>query len=109
MRSVMAVRTALNRAGPFGSGQPEPLFVFPDHRLIEARSVGGNGHVRIKLRAGDGTTLGGIAFRAEGKDIGQALAKSVGERVHVAGTLSVDRWGGNERVDLRLVDIARPV
>ena len=38
----------------------------------------------------------------------EALAKSVGERVHAAGTLSVDRWGGNERVDLRLVDIAKP-
>ncbi len=100
--------SVLNRAGPFGAGHPEPVFAFASHRLIEARSVGGNGHVRFKLRSGDGTTLGGIAFRAEGKEIGQTLAKGIGSPIHAAGTLSIDSWGGSDRADLRLVDIALP-
>jgi single-stranded-DNA-specific exonuclease len=25
---------------------------------------------------------------------------------HVAGTLSIDRWGGGERVSLRVLDVA---
>ena len=29
--------TALNRAGPFGSGQPEPVFVFPDLNIAWSR------------------------------------------------------------------------
>ncbi|MCB5177510.1 single-stranded-DNA-specific exonuclease RecJ [Microvirga lenta] len=99
---------ALERAGPFGSGQPEPVFVFPQHRLVEAREVGSGGHVRVKLRGGDGSMIGGIAFRAAGQPLGIALSNAIGNSLHVAGTLSVDRWGGNEKVELRLMDAAKP-
>ncbi|MGO4705347.1 single-stranded-DNA-specific exonuclease RecJ [Microvirga sp. 2MCAF38] len=100
--------TAIERAGPFGSGQPEPVFVFPHHRLVEAREVGSGGHVRVKLRGGDGAFIGGIAFRAVGQPLGQALADAVGSPLHVAGTLSIDRWGGGEKVALRVSDVAKP-
>jgi single-stranded-DNA-specific exonuclease len=103
-----AVVTALERAGPFGQGQPEPVFVFPQHRLIEAREVGSGGHMRVKLRGGDGSSIGGIAFRAAGQPLGNALSQSIGNPLHVAGTLSIDRWGGNEKVEVRIMDAARP-
>ena len=103
-----AVVTALERAGPFGQGQPEPVFVFPQHRLIEAREVGSGGHMRVKLRGGDGSSIGGIAFRAAGQPLGNALSQAIGNPLHVAGTLSIDRWGGNEKVEVRIMDAARP-
>jgi single-stranded-DNA-specific exonuclease len=103
-----AVVNALDRAGPFGQGQPEPVFVFPQHRVIEAREVGSGGHVRVKLRGGDGSFIGGIAFRAAGQPLGNALSQAIGNPLHVAGTLSIDRWGGNEKVELRIQDVARP-
>jgi single-stranded-DNA-specific exonuclease len=103
-----AVVTALERAGPFGQGQPEPVFVFPQHRLIEAREVGSGGHMRVKLRGGDGSFIGGIAFRAAGQPLGNALSQAIGNPLHVAGTLSIDRWGGNEKVEVRIMDAARP-
>jgi single-stranded-DNA-specific exonuclease len=99
---------ALERAGPFGSGQPEPVFVFPQHRVIEAREVGSGGHVRVKLRGGDGSFIGGIAFRAAGQPLGVALSNAIGSSLHLAGTLTVDRWGGGEKVELRIMDAARP-
>lgn len=95
----------LNGAGPFGSGHPEPVFAFPNHILTEAAVVG-NGHVRLRLRAGDGSQVGGIAFRAADQPLGRALLASRGERVHAAGSLAVDRWGGAERVDVRVADVA---
>jgi single-stranded-DNA-specific exonuclease len=100
--------TALERAGPFGSGQPEPVFVFPQHRVIEAREVGSGGHMRVKLRGGDGSFIGGIAFRAAGQPLGNALSNAIGNPLHVAGTLSIDRWGGQEKAELRIMDAARP-
>ena len=103
-----ALVTALERAGPFGQGQPEPVFVFPQHRVIEAREVGSGGHVRVKLRGGDGSFIGGVAFRAAGQPLGQALSQAIGNPLHVAGTLSIDRWGGGEKVELRIQDAARP-
>ncbi|EIM28859.1 single-stranded-DNA-specific exonuclease RecJ [Microvirga lotononidis] len=103
-----AVVAALERAGPFGQGQPEPVFVFPQHRLVEAREVGSGGHMRVKLRGGDGSVIGGIAFRAAGQPLGIALSQAMGNTLHVAGTLSIDRWGGNEKVEVRIMDAARP-
>lgn len=102
------VVAALERAGPFGAGHPEPVFVFPQHRLVEAREVGSGGHVRVKLRGGDGSIIGGIAFRAAGQPLGNALSDAIGSSLHVAGTLSVDRWGGGEKVEVRIMDVAKP-
>ncbi len=95
----------LERAGPFGSGHPEPLLAFPAHQLIDLREVG-QGHLKIRLKAQDGAVLDGIAFRAVGSALGQGLAGLRGERIHALGTLSLDRWQGSERIQLRLVDAA---
>jgi single-stranded-DNA-specific exonuclease len=99
---------ALDRAGPFGAGQPEPVFALPGHRVVEAREVGSGGHVRVKLRSPDGAVIGAIAFRAAGQPLGEALMSGYGAARHVAGTLSLDRWGGQERVELRILDVATP-
>ena len=103
-----AVVTALERAGPFGQGQPEPMFVFPQHRVVEAREVGSGGHLRVKFRGGDGSFIGGIAFRAAGQPLGNVLSQAIGNPLHVAGTLSIDRWGGGEKAELRIADASRP-
>jgi single-stranded-DNA-specific exonuclease len=93
------------RAGPFGAGNPEPVIALPAHTLVYADEVG-QAHMRVRLRAGDGSTIDAIAFRAIGQKLGHALAQSRGQSVHAAGTLCLDRWNGLERVQLRLIDIA---
>ena len=95
----------LERAGPFGSGSPEPVFALPAHRLVDVAEVG-TGHVRLRVQSGDGATLDGIAFRTATEPLGRALLAGRGERFHFAGTLTLDRYGGRERVRLRLVDAA---
>ncbi len=96
---------AIARAGPFGAGNPEPVIALPGHTLIYAEEVG-HGHLRARLRAGDGATINAVAFRAVGQGLGSALAQSRGRAIHAAGTLCLDRWNGSERVQLRLIDIA---
>jgi single-stranded-DNA-specific exonuclease len=100
-----ALVETIARAGPFGAGNPEPVVALPGHMLIYAEPVG-TAHVRARLRSGDGTTLNAIAFRAAGQPLGQALLASRGQPIHAAGTLSIDRWNGAERVQLSLLDIA---
>lgn len=96
---------ALAGAGPFGSGHPEPVVAFGRHRLVDLRVLGG-AHIRASFKAGDGAILRGVAFRAEGQPLGEALARARDGLVHVAGTLAIDRWGGGERAELRIVDLA---
>jgi single-stranded-DNA-specific exonuclease len=96
----------LDRAGPFGQGNPEPMVVLPAHVLTMAEPVGAGGHLRLRLRAGDGAGIGAIAFRAVGQPLGDALLGLRGTPVHVAGCVKLDRWNGMPRVDLRVVDAA---
>jgi single-stranded-DNA-specific exonuclease len=98
--------STIARAGPFGAGNPEPVIAFPAHTLVYAEEVG-QSHVRARLRAGDGSIINAIAFRAAGQKLGIALGQARGQSVHAAGTLCLDRWNGTERVQLRLIDVAR--
>jgi single-stranded-DNA-specific exonuclease len=103
----VALVETLAKAGPFGAGNPEPMVALPSHQLIYAEEVG-QAHVRARLRAGDGSVINAIAFRAAGGPLGQALMKNRGAALHAAGTLSIDRWNGAERMQLRLSDVAVP-
>ncbi|MCA1528628.1 single-stranded-DNA-specific exonuclease RecJ [Bradyrhizobium yuanmingense] len=97
----------LNRAGPFGSGNPEPVLALPAHQLVFADEVG-QSHLRLRFKAGDGAIVNGIAFRSVGQKLGNALLANRGQQMHVAGSLSVDRYQGAERVQFRVVDVALP-
>jgi single-stranded-DNA-specific exonuclease len=93
------------RAGPFGSGNPEPIIALPAHTVSYAEEVG-QAHVRVRLKSADGAAVNAIAFRAAGQKLGIALRNSRGQRVHAAGCFSLDRWQGEERVQFKLTDIA---
>ncbi|MGD0023834.1 MAG: single-stranded-DNA-specific exonuclease RecJ [Xanthobacteraceae bacterium] len=95
----------IGRAGPFGSGNPEPMIALPAHTLTYAQEVG-QAHVRARLKSADGAAVNAIAFRAAGQKLGAALLNSRGRQVHAAGSFALDRWQGEERVQLRLADIA---
>jgi single-stranded-DNA-specific exonuclease len=95
----------LDRAGPFGSGNPEPMIALPAHTITYAEEVG-QAHVRVRLKSADGAGVNAIAFRASGQKLGAALLQNRGRRVHAAGSFSLDRWNGEERVQFRLTDIA---
>jgi single-stranded-DNA-specific exonuclease len=95
----------IGRAGPFGSGNPEPLIALPAHTIAYAEEVG-QAHVRARLKSGDGSAVNAIAFRAAGQKLGAALLQNRGRQVHAAGTFALDRWNGEERVQFKLADIA---
>lgn len=96
--------TELDRAGPFGSGHAEPVFALPGHRLADVVVVGTN-HVRGRLVAGrDAVDI--VAFRAAQDELGRFLLSARGHMIHVAGTLALNRWGGREKVELRVLDAA---
>lgn len=96
----------VERAGPFGQGNPEPLFALPEQRIVDAAIVGEN-HVRARLRSGDGASVDAIAFRVVGSPLGDALLRGRGERFHVAARLSPNNFRGTERVETRIADLGR--
>jgi single-stranded-DNA-specific exonuclease len=83
------------------------VFAFPSHNVVFADVVG-DAHVRLRLRAGDGSFVNAVAFRCAREPLGQALLARRGQPVHAAGCLSIDRYQGDERVQFRLIDMAIP-
>jgi single-stranded-DNA-specific exonuclease len=95
----------VEKAGPYGQGNPSPRFAFPAHRVRFAK-VMGEAHIRCTLEASDGSKLDAIAFRAVGQPVGDLLQGSNGMPLHVAGHLRRDTWGGRNRIELQIEDAA---
>lgn len=95
----------IDQAGPFGSGNPTPIFALPSHRLVDVREVG-NGHLSMTLMNSDGTRIKAIAFRSVGTALGDFLTGNLGQTIHVAGNLNLNYWNGSVSTQLRVVDAA---
>jgi single-stranded-DNA-specific exonuclease len=97
----------LDKAGPFGAGNPQPVFVLPQHRIIDLLPVG-SGHFRVSLQSATGGRVTAMAFRAAGSGLGDFLVAARGQTVHAAGTLGANWWNGRATAQFRLIDAAKP-
>ena len=102
----IALLEKLSRAGPFGQGNPEPLFVLPNQQVVSVTVVGDR-HLRARLRSGDGATLDAMAFRAAEAPLGQALLKGIGGHFHIAARISSNHYQGRERPQTAIIDMAK--
>jgi single-stranded-DNA-specific exonuclease len=95
----------LERAGPYGQGNPQPRFAFAGLTPVYVDVVGG-AHVKCTFEGPGGGRLNGIAFRALGQPLGDALMGARGRRLHVAGSLKMNSWMGRAKVELFIDDVA---
>ncbi|MCW1933566.1 single-stranded-DNA-specific exonuclease RecJ [Pararhodobacter zhoushanensis] len=96
---------SLEQAGPFGQAAPAPRFAFPSMMILDARKIGTN-HLKLRFGEPAGPALEAIAFGAFDGPLGPALERRGPGRVHLAGKVEVNSWGGRNRVQLRLDDAA---
>ena len=97
---------ALDAAGPYGAGWPQPRVAAGPARLIKTGIVG-DGHVRGFASGDDGKSFKWIAFRSATTPLGQALLESSGEqRWWLAGTIKRDEWNGGNAAEMHLEDAA---
>jgi single-stranded-DNA-specific exonuclease len=96
---------SIEHAGPYGAGNPEPVFALPRHRIVDVAPVGAN-HVRLRAVAGDNQVIEAIAFGAARSPLGEGLKRLRGGVAHLAGAVAINRYGGREKAQLRLLDAA---
>lgn len=96
----------IEKAGPFGSGNPLPVFVLPSHRLSDVREVGKGGHLIMSISNMEGKRLKAIAFRAVGTSLGDFLMGHLGKNIHIAGNLKLNYWNGQASPQLHVLDAA---
>jgi len=89
---------------PFGESNPEPKFVIKDV-MITYPQILKNGHVSCALVGRSGGRLNAIAFRAVDTQVGTTLLKNQNHYFHVAGTLKLDTWKGNTKIQMYIEDL----
>lgn len=99
-----AFASLIESAGPFGPGNPEPVFTLASMRVDRTRTVG-EGHLSCDLVSAGGESVRAIAFRSVGEPLGALL--STGGRLHIAGRIKADNWRGNGAAQFHIVDAAQ--
>jgi len=92
----------LERLEPYGPGNAEPVLAVTGLVVSNARRVGAtDAHIAFRMRRGP-ETIDAVAFGAPA----ERPLPSVGSPVDLVGTLERDRFGGIERLRLRVLDYA---
>jgi single-stranded-DNA-specific exonuclease len=89
-------------AGPFGAGNPTPVFGIRRVTVTSAAAVGREGHHLKLTLSDDDATLDAIGFRMAATH--GALARP-GAVLDVAAQLQEDSWRGRTRIQAKLVDV----
>ena len=95
----------IETVGPYGAGNPQPVFAFSDVSVSFAKRTKGD-HVRFTLVDGDWMSLSGICFRAGESGLDEALLMAGAQRFHAIGQLKPNIWQGRKRIDFHLMDLA---
>ena len=96
---------ALDGAGPYGMGWPQPRVAAGPCRIVKADIVGRE-HVRVVLTGPDGARVKAVAFRHAESALGAALMGAGGRSLFVAGRLKRDDWNQTPTAELHLDDAA---
>ena len=93
----------LDSAGPYGAASPAPRFALAAQQVTARRM--GDQHLRLQFGDG-GAKLEAVLFNAFDSPLGLALEQAGHRRLHLAGRLEINSWGGKAKVQLRLEDAA---
>jgi single-stranded-DNA-specific exonuclease len=85
----------LDRVGPFGVGNPEPVFSLRNMRVISRRQVG-DGHLKLELALSDTQKISAIGFKMASHDA------AFSDVLDVAFTPFISHFSGSPTVELRL-------
>lgn len=90
----------IQRLAPFGRGNPMPIFLSRRVGMVDCHTMGSNKeHLRLKLKQGD------MKWDGVGFGLGNSLAE-ISSSLDIVYNLEVDRWGGEERLRLNILDFA---
>jgi single-stranded-DNA-specific exonuclease len=99
----MEMAEVIAKLEPFGSGNPEPVFLMKNLVIHELKTVGSEGkHLKLFLRSNDGSPK---IFEAIGFRLAKIHPLKNGDLIDVIFTVSLDSWNGNRKIQLKMIDL----
>ena len=90
--------STIQKMAPFGQGNPTPTFLSRRVEVVDCRTMGDDDeHLRMKLKQND------IVWDGVGFGLGNYLSE-VTSPLDIVYNLEVDRWSGQERLRLNILD-----
>ncbi len=98
----------LEKLSPFGNGNPEPLLMLDDAKIVKMK-IAGEKHIQVYIAesglARNSATIKGVAFNSVGTPLGDALEAAHMKNVSLLGKLRKNIWNGNESVEFHIEDM----
>lgn len=92
----------ISKLKPFGSGNPEPVFVTYGCAIVGRKALGSsNTHVKWTIEDEKGKRIEALGFGMGGLDI------NLGDTVDLVFKLHLNEWGGKKKVELKVMDICK--
>jgi single-stranded-DNA-specific exonuclease len=101
----LALAEELRALEPYGAGNPRPLFMTRNLRLMAAPRIMKEKHLKLRLAGADGRPLEAVWWNAVEELDGQTLAP--GARIELAYTVEENTWQGVTRLQLNVKDLKR--
>jgi len=93
----------INRASPYGQGNPEPKFIVPNSE-VEFCKIVGKGHLKLKISGNNYKNLDCIAFNAVGTPLGDLILNHSGSLIHFIGVIRKNDWQDFKGIQLQIFD-----
>jgi len=93
----------INRASPYGQGNPEPKFIIPNAEIEFCKTVG-KGHLKLKISGNNYKNLDCIAFNAIGTPLGDLITHHSGSLLHFVGVIRKNDWQDFKGIQLQIFD-----
>lgn len=94
----------IERLGPYGTGNPKPLFMLKDILLSDVQKFGKEGnHLKLIIKKSNGSPLSAIGFFMNSEMFTKSVQR--GQTISLVATMEKSMFGGRAELRLRIVDI----
>ena len=101
----MEIVQSLKHLEPFGEENKVPLFVFKNLKIDSIRALSEGKHIKLTLRQDNKNLINAMGF-----NLGQLTNDyKIGDKVDVVGSLEVNRFNGEESIQILLKDMMKSI
>jgi len=93
----------IKKIQPFGTGNPVPMFLFKDLRIIKTNILN-NKHISLILKSKIGFSINSISFNSLNSNVGEYLL-NYKKNLHVIGQINENFWNNKNTLQLTIRDL----